>query len=145
MTKTAAETTRTEVLEMLVAGAKCNGCAGTGKRGRGKCRACEGRGSADLNHPRIRYNWGYHDGANDHARGNARQVVANGPANEHAVSYASGLGGKECGWFYAAGYQAGIEAVRNGTYNGTSDAGWYGLVGDLVTEPTYKTAMRSWS
>jgi len=133
-TNTAANTTADEILTKLVAGAKCNGCAGTGKRGRGKCRGCEGKGLADLNHPRNQFNWGYHDAARDVYLGKPRQQV----------SYSADLGGPECAWFYAAGYEAGLAAQRDGLYCGDSSSAWIWLVGDLPARAEYQAAMRSW-
>ena len=66
--------------------------------------------------PRIRFNWGYHDGAGDVA--NRREIKVYGRTSR--------MTGKP--WkpdkIYLQGYEYGVEDARNGVYTGNSDAAW---------------------
>lgn len=96
--------TRTENLSSrFEADSKCRKCAGTGKRGRGRCGACEGRGGAGLDHPRIRFNWGFHDATFEREHNMTREVVATGQQTTKTVS-------AEFSFWYALGYGAGLRA-----------------------------------
>ncbi len=101
---------------------KCAPCKGTGKRGRGTCRTCNGHGDADLRHPRIRFNWGFHDAANEAKAGRARSVSFAGEHSITAVSYAFD-------WWYAAGYEYGLQATAEGSYAGDSEPAWQTFAG----------------
>jgi len=116
--------TRTDLIAKLARDHKCPACKGTGKRGRGKCSACQGKGVADLNHPRIRFNWGFHDAAMETSlKDGARIVVEVGEQTTRQVSV-------EANFWYARGYQAGLDAVAAGTYqNSSSQPAWIELVG----------------
>lgn len=59
--------------------------------------------------PRVRFNWGYHDGASDAGRGQAREVVEVGQQSIKVVS-------KEYDAAYFHGYAAGVAAQGNGDY-----------------------------
>ncbi len=97
---------------------RCAPCKATGRRGRGKCGACGGSGSANhLDAPRVRFNWGYHDAAFDAKRGNARTVVATGAHTLQTVSMAFSR-------WYCAGYVAGLRDFAAGTYAGSSSPAW---------------------
>lgn len=70
--------------------------------------------------PRIRFNWGYHDGHRDAADGRAREVVEVGQQSIKVVS-------REYDAAYFHGYAAGVAAQSNGDYvaNGCrSTAAW---------------------
>lgn len=121
--------TSTEILDRLIAGARCSGCAGSGKRGRGTCKACSGKGTADLSHPRIRFNHGFHDATLETELGIKRAVDTTNPG----------------GWFYAVGYAAGLRAVANGAPRPTSsDPAWATLVAPIVQIDAYERAMGEW-
>lgn len=87
--------------------AKCAPCKGTGKRGRGQCSECRGSGNADLKHPRIRFNWGFHDATRDASISKPRRLVDVGPQGLDQVSM-------EFDYWYAQGYASGL-SVPQGT------------------------------
>jgi hypothetical protein len=91
----------------------CVACKGTGKRGRGKCGTCDGDKDAGLDHPRIRFNWGYHDAWSQAIRGRARALVYTGPQNEQQVS-------PEHNYWYAAGYAHGLRDALAAAPAGTT-------------------------
>lgn len=114
------------VSERLKRDVVCDGCQGTGKRGRGKCSACLGKGEASsLDQPRVRFNWGYHDAASEARRGKPRTVVASGPQSETAVS-------PDFNFWYASGYAAGLADVAAGTYVDNSEGAWVRFTGPTV-------------
>jgi len=107
----------------LARDSRCPACRGTGRRGRGTCSSCRGSGAADLTHPRIRFNWGYHDAHLDGTlKSGAREVVERGPQTTRTVS-------AEANFWYAAGYRAGLAAVSAGTYRNDSEPAWVELTG----------------
>ncbi len=61
---------------------------------------------ANLEQPRIRFNWGYHDGANESKRDKTRDVTG------HFDSW------------YATGYKLGVSDATALAYEGNSDAAW---------------------
>jgi hypothetical protein len=65
-----------------------------------------------LDSPRVRFNWGYHDGASDaqHKRPIREPNIKGWPA---ALNRA-----------YRQGYEAGVRDVREARYSGNSDAAW---------------------
>jgi hypothetical protein len=65
-----------------------------------------------LDDPRIRFNWGFHDGA--HARRD----------NLKAWGDVEAFSRRHFDRVYGAAYLAGYEAQRAGTYTGNSDAAW---------------------
>jgi hypothetical protein len=64
--------------------------------------------SLSLDSPRIRFNWGYHDGADEFARGCRRDVRVGGGIVKA----------------YVDGYAAGVADARGGTYAGDSETAW---------------------
>lgn len=90
----------------------CKPCRGSGKRGRGQCSACHGKGEADLAHPRIRFNWGYHDGAFEQVEFSKTRDMST-----------------HFDWWYAQGYERGIADAKAGTYANNSCAAWTALSG----------------
>ena len=105
--------------------AVCAVCSGSrlAKRGRGKCKACHGSGGAELNHPRIRFNWGYHDAHHEVKLGHPRTVVAGGEQTPRTVS-------PTFSWWYAAGYAAGIaDAATEAVNSTTSEPAWVAFSG----------------
>jgi hypothetical protein len=56
--------------------------------------------------PRIRFNWGYHDGANEAKRERIRNVAGHYDK------------------VYAQGYRYGVEDQTAGVYQGNSDKAW---------------------
>lgn len=71
----------------------------------------------DLQSPRIQFNWGYHDAANELSRGRPRKIVDHGPQSTAQVS-------REWGRWYAIGYEAGLTDARCGEYYATSTDAW---------------------
>lgn len=127
-------TTTEELLAKLVSASKCGKCKGTGlpgprARARKTCLECRGSGVADLNHPRIRFNGGFHDATLESLAGRVREVRATDAG----------------GWFYAAGYAAGLAAVKDGAPRPTtSELAWSVFVAPIVTLPAYARAMGEW-
>lgn len=98
----------------------CAPCKGSGKRGRGKCSECGGSGTAHLKHPRVRFNWGFHDATSDNAAGKPRQIVDVGPQNLRQVSM-------EFDFWYAQGYAEGLSV--KGAPPHTSEPAWLAFTG----------------
>lgn len=73
----------------------------TGEKARTRERKVHG-----LNRPRIRFNWGFHDGAGDHAKGTGRSMA------DHFDRV------------YAAGYVAGFQARADGLSCTSSQDAW---------------------
>ncbi len=71
----------------------------------------------DLDAPRIRFNWGYHDAAHDHRTGHVRLLVDYGEASVKHVSFATQGA-------YAYGYQEGLRDARAGEYREWSEQAW---------------------
>jgi hypothetical protein len=61
-----------------------------------------------LKSPRVRFNWGYHDGASDYARKRPRKWLHGHPHDK----------------VYGQGYDYGYEDAMEGTYSESSDAAW---------------------
>lgn len=117
--------TEAQISNRLAAESRCPNCGGTGKRGCGKCRECGGGGVAHLTHPRVRFNWGFHDAASDARHGSPRELRQVGAQNETAVS-------AEFNFWYAHGYEAGLRAVESGTSTDLSDAAWIAFTGEVA-------------
>jgi len=71
----------------------------------------------DLDAPRIRFNWGYHDAAMEHRLGHLRTPV---PAGEHNRDQVSPT---YCQWYYE-GFFAGWVDILCGEYQTNSDPAW---------------------
>lgn len=124
-------TTSDELLTRLVAAARCGKCKGSrvNRIGTKECTACRGKGIADLNHPRIRFNGGFHDATLEHGFGKVREVSASDAG----------------GWFYAAGYAAGLAAVKDGAKRpSSSEPAWSTLVAPIAARTEYTRAMGEW-
>ena len=67
--------------------------------------------------PRIRFNWGYHDAANEHRLGCLRMLVLRGPQSMLTVS-------REYDEAYFTGYAYGRRDVLTGTHKPTSEPAW---------------------
>lgn len=124
-------TTSEELLAKLVTASVCGKCKGSrvNRTGTKACTACDGKGIADLNHPRIRFNWGFHDATGEHALGIKREVRATDAG----------------GWFYAAGYAAGLAAVKDGAERpSSSERAWSTFVAPIAARTEYTRAMGEW-
>ena len=64
---------------------------------------------ASLDCPRLRFNWGYHDGANDAQKQRARREVSKHPDQ-----------------VYAVGYHRGFQEASDGVYTNDSSESWAG-------------------
>lgn len=67
--------------------------------------------------PRIRFNWGYHDGAHDQQRGAPRVYI---PGKPQDLTHVSPTFDK----YYFEGYQAGAQDARRGQYIENSSVAW---------------------
>lgn len=111
----------TDLSKRFEADNRCRKCGGTGRRGRGRCRECEGKGEAAFG-PRVHFNWGYHDGARDHAAGRPRAITDGFRHDLETVSRARHF-------WYASGYEAGLAAAAAGAYAGNSKSAWERFMG----------------
>ncbi len=81
---------------------------------------------SDLDSPRIRFNWGYHDAAMDVREGwKIRDMSAHFDRN------------------YAAGYVEGVKDAREGAYEGNSERAWIRAdLGDVQSEFEHRLALQ---
>lgn len=94
---------------------KCEGCRGSGKRGRGTCRACEGSGEPDFcRSPRVVFNGGYHDGFTEQSWGKPREIRQ---MNQYLPKW------------YVEGYLRGVLDCAKGLEHKTSSAAWTDFCG----------------
>ena len=70
--------------------------------------------------PRVRFNWGYHDGAHDLQTGRCRTEVSKVPDGANPTRYL--VVGYDPD--YTKGYREGIQDARDGIYAGNSEAAW---------------------
>ena len=68
--------------------------------------------------PRVRFNWGYHDGASDQAA----WIVANWAHGRFDRDGRAAM--RKHDRFWAEGFEAGEQARREGTYSGDSSLAW---------------------
>jgi len=71
----------------------------------------------DLDAPRIRFNWGYHDAAREYAQGKTRELVDEGEYSPTQVP-------RSANEFYYLGYIAGFQDASSGEYFNDSNPAW---------------------
>jgi len=82
----------------------------------------------DLNTPRIKFNWGYHDGATEHERGRGRLVT-----NDTKMTPGKTIS-RKAQPFYAQGYEAGRDASIRGEYYNNSEDAWQDFLNQTTRE-----------
>jgi len=104
---------RETLLATLKADMVCAGCKGTGRRGRGQCRACNGSGETDLcASPRVKFNSGFHDAC-------VELLEFKRPRNPEGMYL-----------WYRLGYIAGLDvASKTGEHPRWSSAAWMSTTG----------------
>lgn len=70
--------------------------------------------------PRIRFNWGYHDAADDWQKGCLRVIVDRIPVDANPTRYVLRSYDRD----YTRGYEEGGRDARDGVYAQNSEAAW---------------------